>query len=220
MPSFRKKPKVKKPPEAEKPKDQAQDLVAAKTALRTPRHNSREDGWIHSVNTRDAYSAVINRACQWMQARGHADGCRSMTVEQAHTYLKYRAARLCQKSLNGERVALEKVLPQFDGIRLDRFEAAKGPTRLSTGPQGLHPGPTPQGDRQADCPLRLGHSNRGCNRDPSERDIHSAAGPRTKALKAPEMVPAHVSGTAPRRALDREGKRRSYLPHMDAATPS
>ena len=135
MPSFRKKPKVKKPPEAEKPKDQAQDLVAAKTALRTPRHNSREDGWIHSVNTRDAYSAVINRACQWMQARGHADGCRSMTVEQAHTYLKYRAARLCQKSLNGERVALEKALPQFDGIRLDRFEAAKGPTRLSTGPR-------------------------------------------------------------------------------------
>ena len=55
-----------------------------------------------------------------------------MSAEDAEAYLTERAASVTQKTLNQERQALQKCLPQFDGVQLPRRKATKPPTPLAT----------------------------------------------------------------------------------------
>ena len=116
----------------ENPKVQARRLVSKKLALGMARHTNKDQNLIHSVRTAGAYRETLERTARWMQARGHVDGCRNMSAEDAAAYLTERAENVTQKTLNQERQALQKCLPQFDGVQLPRIKATKPPTPLST----------------------------------------------------------------------------------------
>ena len=116
----------------EDPKVQARRLVSKKLALGMARHTNKDKNLIHSVRTAGAYRETLERTARWMQARGHVDGCRNISAEDAEAYLTERAASVTQKTLNQERQALQKCLPQFDGAQLPRRKATKPPTPLAT----------------------------------------------------------------------------------------
>ena len=116
----------------EDPKVQSRRLVSKKLALGMARHTNKDRNLIHSVRTAGAYRETLERTARWMQARGHVDGCRNMSAEDAAAYLTERAENVTQKTLNQERQALQKCLPQFDGVQLPRIKATKPPTPLST----------------------------------------------------------------------------------------
>ena len=104
MPSFR------------KAADQAAHAVRRNLALRSARHINRDDGKIHSVGTARAYQQALTLAAQWMKDRGHSEGLRRMTAEQANQYLSERAREVRQKTLDLDRQAL-KTLPQIDKLQ-------------------------------------------------------------------------------------------------------
>ena len=117
MPSFR------------KPADQAARAVSRVIALKTPRHNNRDDGKIHSVGTARSYQQALTRVGEWMKANGNNQGLQRLTAEQARAYLAERAASVRQKTLDQDRQALQ-ILPLID--KLPRLRSELQPSPLAT----------------------------------------------------------------------------------------
>ena len=117
MPSFR------------KAADQAAHAVRRNLALRSARHTNRDDGKIHSVGTARAYQQALTLAAQWMKDRGHSEGLRRMTAEQANQYLSERAGEVRQKTLDLDRQALQ-TLPHIDKLQRIKSRLASSPLEI------------------------------------------------------------------------------------------
>ena len=100
------------------PEAQAAKVVSRALALGESRHESRDDGRIHSVGTARVYEAALTGAARWMQEQGDRGGVWRMTTEQAQAYLADRAGAVGQKTLDLDRQAL-RILPNVE--KLDRI---------------------------------------------------------------------------------------------------
>ena len=118
MPSFR------------KAADQADRMIRRSLALKTKRHDNRDDGKIHSRGTARAYQQALTGAATWLQEKANNQALERMTVEQAHQYLQERRETVRQKTLDLDRQALQ-ILPQIG--KLDRIESRLDPSPLEIG---------------------------------------------------------------------------------------
>ena len=118
MPSFR------------KAADQADRMIRRRLALKTKRHDNRDDGKIHSRGTARAYQQALTGAATWLQEKANNQSLERMTVEQAHQYLQERRETVRQKTLDLDRQALQ-ILPQIG--KLDRIKSRLDPSPLETG---------------------------------------------------------------------------------------
>ena len=118
MPSFR------------KAANQADRMIRRSLALKTKRHDNRDDGKIHSRGTARAYQQALTGAATWLQEKANNQALERMTVEQAHQYLQERRETVRQKTLDLDRQALQ-ILPQIG--KLDRIESRLDPSPLETG---------------------------------------------------------------------------------------
>lgn len=90
------------------------------------RAHTKENGQVSSVRTLEHYKAVFTVCAEWMQQRGYRDGLHRLTPAQATEFLKERAAKLTQKSLDGEAAALRKLTR----VHFPRVHSTHVPTRL------------------------------------------------------------------------------------------
>ena len=118
MPSFR------------KAADQADRMIRHSLALKTKRHDNRDDGKIHSRGTARAYQQALTGAAAWLQEKANNQALERMTAEQAHQYLQERRETVRQKTLDLDRQALQ-ILPQID--KLDRIKSRLDRSPLETG---------------------------------------------------------------------------------------
>ncbi len=118
MPSFR------------KAADQADRMIRRSLALKTKRHDNRDDGKIHSRGTARAYQQALTGAATWLKEKANNQALERMTAEQAHQYLDERAETVRQKTLDLDRQALQ-ILPQIG--KLDRTKSNLDRSPLETG---------------------------------------------------------------------------------------
>ena len=118
MPSFR------------KAADQADRMIRRSLALKTKRHDNRDDGKIHSRGTARAYQQALTGAATWLKKKANNQALERMTAEQAHQYLDERAETVRQKTLDLDRQALQ-ILPQIG--KLDRTKSNLDRSPLETG---------------------------------------------------------------------------------------
>ena len=111
------------------PASQAKKALRRVLALKTPRHDNRDDGKIHSVGTARSYQQVLTRVAEWKRERLNNEGLERLTAEEAMAYLEERALVVRQKTLDQERQALQ-VLPLVG--KLERVRSNLKPTRLAT----------------------------------------------------------------------------------------
>ena len=78
MPSFR------------KAANQADRMIRRSLALKTKRHDNRDDGKIHSRGTARAYQQALTAAATWLKEKANNQALERMTAEQAHQYLDER----------------------------------------------------------------------------------------------------------------------------------
>ena len=112
-----------------KPASQAKKAVRRVLALKTPRHNHRDDGRIHSVGTARSYEQALTRVAEWMQERRDNKGLDRLTPEEAKKYLEERSLVVRQKTLDQERQALQ-ILPLVG--KLETVRSDLKPTRLAS----------------------------------------------------------------------------------------
>ena len=124
MPSFR------------KAANQADRMIRRSLALKTKRHDNRDDGKIHSRGTARAYQQALTGASKWLKKKANNQALERMTVEQAHQYLDERRETVRQKTLDLDRQALQ-ILPQIG--KLDRIESRLDPSPLETGGRAYTP---------------------------------------------------------------------------------
>lgn len=86
----------------------------------TGRHDSRDDGKVHSFGTARAYESALDQVANWQRATGDGSGLGQLTTEQAQAYLADRAENLSQSTLDLHRQALQ-ILPGVD--KLDRVKS-------------------------------------------------------------------------------------------------
>ena len=110
-------------PSFSRPEKQAAKAVRKSLALGEPRHSQREDGRIHSVGTARGYLQAMKTLARWDRANG-GRGLQHITQQRALSYLYERAESVCQRTLDLDRQAMEKVLPQIDGLPRVRSEIA------------------------------------------------------------------------------------------------
>ena len=113
-------------PSFSKPADQAARAVRRVLALKTKRHDNRDDGKIHSLGTARSYQQALTRAAEWMKANVNNQGIQRLTAEQARAYLAERAAGVRQKTLDQDRQALQ-ILPLIDKLPRVRSELPASP---------------------------------------------------------------------------------------------
>lgn len=111
------------------PASQAKKALRRVLALRTPRHDNRDDGKIHSVGTARSYQQALTRVAEWMRERRDNKGLERLTAEEARVYLEERSLVVRQKTLDQERQALQ-ILPLVG--KLERIKSNLKPTRLAT----------------------------------------------------------------------------------------
>jgi integrase len=85
----------------------------------TARHDSRNDGNVHSIGTARAYESALDQVAKWDRAQGGV-GLDRLTTEQAQAYLAERSEDLSQSTLDLHRQALQ-ILPGVD--KLDRVKS-------------------------------------------------------------------------------------------------
>ena len=124
MPSFR------------KAANQADRMIRRSLALKTKRHDNRDDGKIHSRGTARAYQQALTGAATWLKEKANNQALERMTAEQAHQYLDERRKTVRQKTLDLDRQALQ-ILPQIG--KLDRIESRLDPSPLETGGRAYTP---------------------------------------------------------------------------------
>ena len=124
MPSFR------------KAADQADRVIRRSLALKTPRHDNRDDGKIHSRGTARAYQQALTGAAQWLKKKANNQSLERMTPEQANQYLQERAETVRQKTLDLDRQALQ-ILPRIG--KLDRIKSRLDRSPLETGGRAYTP---------------------------------------------------------------------------------
>ena len=124
MPSFR------------KAANQADRMIRRSLALKTKRHDNRDDGKIHSRGTARAYQQALTGAAKWLKKKANNQALERMTTEQAHQYLDERRETVRQKTLDLDRQALQ-ILPQIG--KLDRIESRLDPSPLETGGRAYTP---------------------------------------------------------------------------------
>ena len=124
MPSFR------------KAANQADRMIRRRLALKTKRHDNRDDGKIHSRGTARAYQQALTGAAKWLKKKANNQALERMTPEQAHQYLDERRKTVRQKTLDLDRQALQ-ILPQIG--KLDRIESRLDPSPLETGGRAYTP---------------------------------------------------------------------------------
>ena len=124
MPSFR------------KAANQADRMIRRSLALKTKRHDNRDDGKIHSRGTARAYQQALTGAAKWLKKKANNQALERMTPEQAHQYLDERRKTVRQKTLDLDRQALQ-ILPQIG--KLDRIESRLDPSPLETGGRAYTP---------------------------------------------------------------------------------
>ena len=112
-----------------KPANQAARAVSQVLALKTPRHNNRDDGKIHSVGTARSYQQALTRVAEWMKQNRNNNGLEQLTPEEAKAYLEERAAHVRQKTLDQDRQALQ-ILPLIG--KLERIRSEVRPSVLAT----------------------------------------------------------------------------------------
>ena len=113
------------------PASQAKKALRRVLALKTPRHDNRDDGKVHSVGTARSYQGTLTRVAKWMRENRNDKGLEKLTPEEAKAYLEERAACVRQKTLDQDRQALQ-ILPLVG--KLERVKSHPGlkPTRLAT----------------------------------------------------------------------------------------
>lgn len=99
------------------PKKQAERAVAKVLALGKSRHDSRNDGNIHSLGTGRNYQQSLKLACEWDKINGGI-GLPYFDPNRAIQYLQHRAQVVGQKTLDLDRQALQ-ILPGIT-TKLDR----------------------------------------------------------------------------------------------------
>ena len=118
MPSFR------------KAKDQAARAVTQRIAVGSARHDSRNDGKVHSFGTARAYQQALTAVSKWLKEKFNNQSLERMTTVQALQYLRERAETVRQKTLDLDRQALQ-ILPQVG--KLERVKSRLAPSPLETG---------------------------------------------------------------------------------------
>ena len=113
------------------PASQAKKALRRVLALKTPRHDNRDDGKVHSVGTARSYQRALTRAAEWMRERRDNKGLEKLTAEEARTYLEQRSLSVRQKTLDQERQALQ-TLPLVGKLERVRSDPKLKPTRLAT----------------------------------------------------------------------------------------
>jgi len=108
------------------PAKQAEKAVSKAMALGKSRHESRDDGRIHSVGTARVYEAALTGAAKWMQSQGDRGGLVRMNSKQAQAYLSARALEVGQKTLDLDRQAL-RILPNVDQLERAHSQAERQP---------------------------------------------------------------------------------------------
>ena len=116
-----------------KPKTQAARMIRGGLALGKARHNSRNDGKIHSRGTARAYQSGLTLFCDWIQRHKLGD-LPGATVKIAERYLTERAGKVGQKTLDRDRQSIQFLLRQTSGmdIKLPRLKTSfRGGRRLA-----------------------------------------------------------------------------------------
>ena len=121
-----------------KPANQAARAVRNVLALRTPRHDNRDDGKVHSVGTARSYQQALTRVAAWMREKRDYKGLDKLTPEEARAYLEERAAHVRQKTLDQDRQALQ-VLPLIGKLERIKSNSKLKPTRLATDSRAYTP---------------------------------------------------------------------------------
>ena len=114
-----------------KPANQAAKAVRNVLALKTPRHDNRDDGKIHSVGTARSYQQVLTRVAEWKREKRDGKGLDQLTAEEARAYLEERALVVRQKTLDQERQALQ-ILPLVGKLERVKSSPDLKPTRLAS----------------------------------------------------------------------------------------
>ena len=114
-----------------KPANQAAKAVRNVLALKTPRHDNKDDGKVHSVGTARSYQQVLTRVAEWKREKRDGKGLDQLTAEEAKTYLEERALVVRQKTLDQERQALQ-ILPLVGKLKRVRSSPDLKPTRLAS----------------------------------------------------------------------------------------
>lgn len=112
------------------PASQAKKALRRVLALKTPRHDNRDDGKVHSVGTARSYQQALTRVAEWMRERRDNKGLERLTPEEARAYLEERALVVRQKALDQERQALQ-VLPLVGKLERIKSSPSLKPTRLA-----------------------------------------------------------------------------------------
>ena len=122
-----------------KPKTQAERMIRRGLALGKARHNSRNDGKIHSRGTARSYHSGLALFCAWIQ-RNKLGDLPGATVRIAERYLSERAGKVGQKTLDRDRQSIQFLLRQTSGmdIKLPRLKTSfSGGRRLAEQPRAL-----------------------------------------------------------------------------------
>ena len=101
-------------------KSQAHRAITQNIGLGKGRHDSKDDGKIHSVSTAIKYEQSLTKFVQYIKDNRLGD-LRSATREIAHQFLVDRAAVVAQKTLDQDRQAIQLQL----GIKLDVIKAER-----------------------------------------------------------------------------------------------
>ena len=96
---------------------QAAFVVSRGLALGKSRHDSRNDGLIHSLGTARTYQQGLTLLCEWIQSNRLGD-LRGATIKTILRYLEERASRVGQKTLDRDRQAAQFLLRQTCGAAI------------------------------------------------------------------------------------------------------
>ena len=116
---------------------QAAYIIRRGLALGKCRHNSRNDGLIHSIGTGRSYQQALTLFCRWIQNRRCGDLCNA-SVEMARKYLDERKATVGQKTIDRDRQAVQFLLRQTgNNGKLQRvFSTYEGGRKLAKESRG------------------------------------------------------------------------------------
>lgn len=98
------------------------------------RHDSRDDGLIHSIGTERNYKQALAGAQVWLDSVKGGD-VKQITPAAATEYLYMRAAMISQKTLDLDRQALQAVT----GAKLERVKAHRAGGLLASGTRAYCP---------------------------------------------------------------------------------
>ena len=119
------------------PHKQADYIVRLGLALGKSRHDSRDDGRVHSLGTARSHQQALTLLCRWIQKNRLGD-LRGASVASIMHWLEERSAEVGQKTLDRDRQATQFLLRQTSGadVRLPRIKSSfKGGRGLANQPR-------------------------------------------------------------------------------------